>query len=464
MNEQATAIGINKREQHMAENIVRQLPSLFIQRRLKPAFSGFGLTRLSDLSILLAVLDTHQIGDHSPYTSPELLHQISTDLGGLRVYLSNSTGLRYVILLSPLPRLPHKVELPPDVPHGKVALGLNFTFRPLLLDWESLRHLAVLGQTGAGKSVFLRSLVHQAIREDMQLLLADIDQTTFPMWQDHPSLLAPIATTPAEALELVQKALGECDHRARLYLSMQGHPEKLSEYNALAVKAGTESLPRILVVLDEASAVLSVMGGGKGELGQALATLGWRGRKFGIHFVFGAQEFTKDLVGAVREQVGLSICFRVRSEEMAKRMGCGGASRIPEGRPGLAITDRFGPMQAFYVPKPTLLSSGLVSLEALPELERKLFTRAWVESQGKLTLTNIAEWGKCSQHQARKMQSTWAVHGWIAKDASRDNSFCLTAKALKLVSQGDAIANQQTQQTSSNRREPAQTQSTGESK
>jgi hypothetical protein len=284
------------------------------------------------------------------------------------------------------------------------------------------------------------------------------------MWQDHSNLLAPIATTPAEALELVQKALGECDHRARLYLSMQGHPEKLSEYNALAVKAGIEPLPRLLVVLDEASAVLSVMGGGKGELGQALATLGWRGRKFGIHFVFGAQEFTKDLVGAVREQVGLSVCFRVRSEEMAKRMGCGGASRIPEGRPGLAITDRFGPMQAFYVPKPTLLSSGLLSLEALPELERNLFTRAWVESQGKLTIGNIAEWADCSQHQARKMQSTWAIRGWIAKDASRDNSFCLTAKALELVPQGDDIANQQTSQTSSNRREPAQTQSIGESK
>lgn len=457
MNDQATAIGINKREQHMAQTIVRQLPGLFLQRKLKPAFSGFGLTRLSDLSILLAVLDTHQIGDHGPYTSPELLHQISTDLGGLRVYLSNSTGLRYVILLSPLPKLPHLVELPPDVPHGKFALGLNFTFRPLLMDWESLRHLAVLGQTGSGKSVFLRSLVHQAIREDMKLLLADIDQTTFPMWKGHPTLLAPIATTPTEALGLVQKALGECDHRAQLYQAMPGHPEKLSEYNTLAVKTGIEPLPRILVVLDEASAVLSVMGGGKGELGQALATLGWRGRKFGVHFVFGAQEFTKELVGAVREQVGLSVCFRVRSEEMAKRMGCGGASRIPEGRAGLAITDRFGPMQAYFVLKTMLLAPGLLSVDVLPELERRLFSRALGEAQGKLTLSNIADWGECSQHQARKLQSVWALRGWIAKDGNRDNSFCLTTKALGMIPQGDDIANQQTTQTSSNRREAAQT-------
>lgn len=440
MIDQATAMGINKREQHLAESIAKQLPGLFLQHRLKPAFSGFGLTRHLNLSILLAALDTHQIGDHGPYVNPDLLHQISTDLGGLRVYLSNSTGLRYVILLSPLPKLPRKVELPLDVPQGKVALGLNFTFRPLLVNWESLRHLAVLGQTGSGKSVFLRSLVHQAVRDDMQLLLADIDQTTFPMWQDHPNLLSPIATTPAEALELVQKALGECDHRATLFQGMSGHPENLSEYNTQAVKAGIEPLRRVLVVLDEASAVLSVMGGGKGEFGQALATLGWRGRKFGVHFVFGAQEFTKDLVGAVREQVGLSVCFRVRSEEMAKRMGCAGASRIPEGRPGLAITDRFGPMQAYFVPKTNLLTSEL-SLDVLPELERKLFTFAIEKTNGKVTLANIAEWGGVSPKKARRMQSEWAVRGWIAKDRNRDNSFCITTKTC------DLLANRQTSQT-----------------
>ena len=401
----ASALGISQREQLQAENIARRLPRLLAQRKLKPAFSGFGLTRISGLSMLFAILDTHEIGDHAAYISPELLHQFSTELGGLRVYLSNSTGLRYVILLSPLPKLPRQVELPPDVPRGKVALGLSFTFRPIILDWELVRHLAVLGQTGSGKSVFLRSLVHQAIREEMQLMLADMDQTTFAMWQGHPNLLAPIATTPAEALDLIQKALGECDHRARLFQSMPGHPEKLSEYNATAVKQGAEPLPRVLVVLDEASAVLCVMGGGKGALGQALATLGWRGRKFGIHFIFGAQEFTKDLVGPVREQVGLSVCFRVRSEEMAKRMGCSGASRIPEGRPGLAITDRFGPMQAYFVPK-TLLLANPILMPTLSEIERGVFERARRETEGRLSIPILVGWGN-RERAARQLLESW---------------------------------------------------------
>jgi hypothetical protein len=141
---------------------------------------------------------------------------------------------------------------------------------------------------------------------------------------------------------------------------------------------------------------------------------------------------------------------------MAKKIGCSNAHRIPANRPGLAIADRFGPMQSYYVPKPLLISAGASMGTALSELEASLFTCAWVESEGKLTIMNIAEWGECSQHQARKMQTTWAVRGWIAKNGNRDNSFCLTTKTLQLV------ANHQTQQTSSNRRQPAQTQEQGE--
>jgi len=255
---------------------------------------------------------------------------------------------------------------------------------------------------------------------------------------------------------LVLKALAECDQRAAVYKSMPGFPENIDEYNTLAVKAGKEPLPRILVVLDESSAVLKAMGGGSGEFAGKIAELGWRGRKFGIHFIFGAQEFTKDLVGAVREQVNMAIAFRVKptAAHMAKAIGCANAHRIPADRPGLAIVDRFGPMQAYFIPKPLLLSTGSSNQESLPEMERKLFSRAIEVADGKLTLANIAEWGDVSQHQARKLQSTWAVRGWISKDGSRDNSFCVTEKTANLLGN---VANRQTAQTASNRTNRSQT-------
>ena len=434
---------VSHRELRLAESICHRLSEAFVRRKLQPAFSNFYLSHLAGMTPLIAVLDTSKLGDHAPYVRQELLHQLKTDLGGLPVYLSNSSGIRYVILLSPLPKLPHKVDLPIDLDVGKLALGIRYSGQAVQMDWENLTHLAVLGKSGSGKSVFLQSLAYQAINNEMKLLISDIDQTTFGMLEEHPALLAPIATSPKDALILVDKALIKCNHRAGLFNALPEKPQKLSEYNGYAVKHSLEPLPRILVVLDEASSVLMALGGAKGEMGQALAALGWRGRKFGVHFVFAAQEFTKDILGPVREQVGLSLCFRVRNPQMAERMGCQGADRLPEGRPGLAICDRFGAIQTYFIDK-ALLNHRQALLPILNPLEFSMFTKA-LEDNGKLPTAKVQEWGRLSEWQARRLIETWALRGWIAKDPKKANAFCITPKAR------DLLSNHQTPQTASNR-------------
>ena len=72
---------------------------------------------------------------------------------------------------------------------------------------------------------------------------------------------------------LIEKAIAECDRRAELFAQTPEHPQKISEYNTIARRHGKETLPRVLAILDEASAALTALGGAKGALGQALATL-----------------------------------------------------------------------------------------------------------------------------------------------------------------------------------------------
>ncbi len=109
---------INRRYFLEAEQIAKRLPVFFTRRNLKPFFTNLYLFQDLGMTIMIAVLDTTRIGDHSQYIQDDLIHQLKTDLGGRSVYLSNSTGIRYVILLSPLPKLPRSIELPSDIPSG----------------------------------------------------------------------------------------------------------------------------------------------------------------------------------------------------------------------------------------------------------------------------------------------------------------------------------------------------------
>ncbi len=448
--------GVKRRESLQAVKVLQSVAGTLESRNLPAPITDPLLSRVRNMTLLVIPLDTSRLADHSRYTHPDFLHQLSTNLGGLRVYLSNTTGLRYVVLLSPFPRLPRNLELPETIPGGIVLLGMGLEGQQVQRPWSKLGHLLVAGMSGSGKSWFLQSLVYQASRSGLQLALADLDQASFRAFEAHPNLYHAIAATPRAVVELLQKLIGECDTRAALYQSMPGLPESIEEYNTQAVRAGKEPLKRILFVMDEASSILTATGGGSGEIASRLAQLAWRGRKFGLSTVFGAQEFTKTLLGPARDQTNLTLAFRVRpsAAQMARIVGCEGAERIPAGIPGRAILDQVGPLQVYYVPKSRLLAEHTSLLaDSLTDLERQLFARSLNETEGRLPLGRIHEWAGIPMHQARKLQECWALRGWIVKSAGQDNSFCLTAKAR------DLLANLQTPQTPADRREPPQTQS-----
>ncbi len=433
-----------------AEAIARRLPDVLQRRGLRPAFSDWLVTADHGLTWLFGVLDLRRIERLEQYTQPDLLHHVSTAIGGRPVYLSNSSGLRYAVLLSAPPRLPQRVDFP-GVQRGCVVLGQRATGELLRVPWERLGHLLVAGKTGAGKSSFDRLVVYQALAEGCQLLLADLDGATFPMLAEHPALLAPLARTSEAMLTVVERALGECDHRASVYGQVGGFPETLAEYNAAAVREGAAPLPRVLVVLDEYNAAVLSSGGANGSLAIAVAALGWRGRKFGINLIFSAQDFTKAVVGRVRDQISAAICFRVRGGEVARAVGCPEAVRIPESRPGLAVTDRWGPMQACYLDKALLVQAGQPGgTDALTAEERELVKTALENNAGRLSIPMLQASG-LSEWQARKTLTEWEQRGWVRRDPQHDNARYITAKLHSLL-----LSSPQAAQTPSNPLKPPQ--------
>ena len=355
------------------------------------------------------------------------------------VFLSNSNGLRYAVLLNDPPKLPGKIDFP-GVERGQVRLGRRAGGGEVRLPWDRLGHVLAAGMTGAGKSSFLRLLVYQALGDRAALLLADRDDVTFPMLANHPSLLAPIAKEPDEMHALIVRGLGECDARAAQYAQVAGFPENLREYNALAQEQGAPILPRLVVVLDEFNSAAVATGGANGSLATAAAELGWRGRKFGVTLIFAAQDFVKSIVGRVRDQVGAVVCFRVKSVDVARAVGCAEAAQIPAQRPGLAITDRWGAMQTYYLDKQQLITSAARPGPALSEDEVALIKAALEGNQGKMTLGFLEDAG-LGHREARDLLKDWRVRGWLEKDVSRDNAHVVTPKLC------DLMPNRQTCQT-----------------
>ena len=421
---------ISRRYQLQAQAIAGRLPRVLQQRGLEAPFTEFLLTSAEGLILFLAVLDVSQLRRLEAYIAPELLHHLSTDLRGLPVFLSNSSGLRYIIPLSPQPHMPKVVNFPGNE-SGQVLIGVNYAGEQIHLPWAKLGHILVAGKTGSGKSVFLRLLAFQAIAEGAQLLLVDLDGASFQMLVNHPSLMAPIATNSQSAQQAIELALGECNHRTARYRQMTGYPENLEEYNLLSVREGLEPLPRLLVILDEFSALVTSFGGSKSLFANQVAELGWRGRKFGIHLVFAAQDFTKQVVGRVRDQVNEVVCFRVRSSEAARAVGCPDAVRIPESRPGLACTDRWGPVQTFYLEKQRFIQVGPQSL--LSDHEQYLAQRAMVEAEGKMSIPLLIGWG-VPERKARTLVEAWELRGWLHQDPARQNARYITPKFQEILS------------------------------
>jgi len=412
-----------KKHELQAMAIRKRTPQVLQARGLDAPIQRWELVDAGDLVLLFGTVNTRRLDRLERYTSARLVHHLSTVCGGMGCCVVNTSGLRYAFVLRyEQKRLPKQTDFP-GCERGKVRLGLDADGKDVTTTWERMGHLLVAGMTGAGKSNFLRLLAHQAIAEGARLALADVDGRTFPMLTDNPALFEPIATTPEDAHQVVARALAECDRRSVLYGTVSGYPDKLEDYNAEAVRGDAERLPRLLVILDEFNATALAQGGANGDFCGDVATLAWRGRKFGVNLVVAAQDFAMAIIGRMRDQV-MPVLFKVNNDALARKVRLSEAMELPR-QPGLAVTRQWGRMQTYFLPK-SELASGQPAI--LTENEAVLV--AWVleENSGYMGLSEIREYGDLGQGAARRLAADWERRGWLAKDASAGNKRRVTAE------------------------------------
>lgn len=214
------------------------------------------------------------------------------------------------------------------------AVGRDISGEAVVADLHDMPHVLVAGQTGAGKSVMINSLLlsllYRNSPSDLKLILIDPKKVEMTAYHDIPHLLTPIVTEAPKALAALNWAVTEMERRYSLFAENQ--QKNINSYNQSLAKSRQTvektdadgnpqqhrhgAMPYIVVVVDELS---DLMMEASKNIEPAIVRLAQKGRAAGIHLVLATQRPSVDVVtGLIKANVPSRIAFTVASQVDSK--------------------------------------------------------------------------------------------------------------------------------------------------
>lgn len=233
---------------------------------------------------------------------------------------------RDVIYLDEVLKSPHFNNASYKLP---IAMGKDAYGDAAVIDLASTPHLLVAGTTGAGKSVFVNTLLVSLIikfsPKKLRLIMLDPKQLELALYSRLPHLIMPVVTDPSIASAALLWAIDEMERRYSLLKdfgvkNIEGFnkkyqnagPEltaKVNKYYPDAEVIGFE-MPYIVVVVDE-FADLMLSKSGK-AIETSISRLAAKARASGIHIVLATQRPSTDIItGVIKANFPTRVSFRV---------------------------------------------------------------------------------------------------------------------------------------------------------
>ena len=226
-----------------------------------------------------------------------------------------------------------------------LALGKDIVGDPFITDLKKLPHLLIAGTTGSGKSVGINamvlSLLYRNSPKTLRLIMIDPKMLEFSMYNDIPHLLTPVITEPKKAIAVLANLVAEMERRYRIM--SQTRTKNIESYNEKMKKDGGETLPFIVVIIDELADLM--MTSGK-EVEFHIGRLAQMARASGIHLIVATQRPSVDVVtGLIKANLPSRISYRVGQKIDSKvildqmgaesLLGRGDMLFTPPGSPGV---------------------------------------------------------------------------------------------------------------------------------
>ncbi|WP_449245915.1 DNA translocase FtsK [Desulfarculus baarsii] len=215
-----------------------------------------------------------------------------------------------------------------------VALGKDILGRPVIEDLCRMPHLLIAGATGAGKSVFINSLVlsilYKSTPDQVRLIMVDPKRIELSTYNDVPHLLHPIITSPKEATAGLRWAVAEMERRYTLLAAhgvrnIGSFNDKLRAEGLAAEPDGRlgglapdperparlTPLPHVLIIIDELADLMMVS---SKDVEGLITRLAQMARASGIHLVLATQRPSVDVItGLIKANFPARISFQVSS-------------------------------------------------------------------------------------------------------------------------------------------------------
>ena len=204
-----------------------------------------------------------------------------------------------------------------------IALGKDIVGKIVVADLAKMPHLLIAGQTGAGKSVAINSMIlsllYKASPEEVKLIMVDPKRLELGVYDDIPHLLTPVVVEPKKASNALKWATKEMEDRYKLLASVG--VRSIDQFNTFVRKpknmelfANSEEnplkpLPFIVIVIDELADRMMVA---SKDVQDSIMRLAQMARAVGIHLIVATQRPSVDvLTGLIKANFPARISFRV---------------------------------------------------------------------------------------------------------------------------------------------------------
>lgn len=200
------------------------------------------------------------------------------------------------------------------------AVGKDISGQVVIADIAKMPHLLIAGQTGAGKSVcintLIMSLLYKADPEDVKLIMIDPKVVELSVYNGIPHLLVPVVTDPKKASGALNWAVAEMNDRYKKFAAagvrdIKGFNEKVAKQIENGAVPKYMKMPQIVIIVDELADLMMVA---PGEVEDAICRLAQMARAAGLHLIIATQRPSVNVItGLIKANIPSRIAFSVTS-------------------------------------------------------------------------------------------------------------------------------------------------------